>query len=243
MKIDLILTSGTKASREFHKKTVVVIDVLRASSTIITALANGCSNLLAVAEPGDAAVIRRQMGEGCLTGGERNGIKIPGFDLGNSPLEYTAERVAGQRIILCTSNGTKALKEAQNAAELLIAAFLNAGRTSLYLQDKEEVVFFCAGRHGELGLDDLLCAGLLIENLLAQGEVELTDVAKLGLITYRQLLGEKNTDLSKALYQAEHTRYLASIGFTDDITYCAQVDLLPYLVRAKDGRIVMEKGM
>ncbi|HBK67103.1 MAG TPA: 2-phosphosulfolactate phosphatase, partial [Firmicutes bacterium] len=107
-----------------------------------------------------------------------------GFDLGNSPLEYSAEVVAEKRIILCTSNGTKALKEAQNAAEILIGAFLNAGRTSLYLKDKQEVVLFCAGRNGELGLDDLLCAGLIVENLLAQEvEVELTDAAQLGLIS------------------------------------------------------------
>ncbi|HBG17255.1 MAG TPA: 2-phosphosulfolactate phosphatase [Firmicutes bacterium] len=241
MKIDLILASGIKTNRELHEKTVVVIDVLRASSTIITALANGCVDLLPVAEPGDAAFINRQIGACCLTGGERNGLKIPGFDLGNSPLEYSAEVVAEKRIILCTSNGTKALKEAQNAAEILIGAFLNAGRTSLYLKDKQEVVLFCAGRNGELGLDDLLCAGLIVENLLAQEvEVELTDAAQLGLISYRHLVGGKTSELAAILYQAEHTRYLASIGFAADITYCAQVDFLPYLISYKGGRVMME---
>lgn len=240
MKIDLIFASGTRKNGDYHRKTVVVIDVLRASSTIITALANGCQDLLAVAEPGVAAVIKRQLGGGCLTGGERNGLKIPGFDLGNSPLEYTAERVHGQRIIICTSNGTKALSEAKNADELLIAAFLNAERTSRYLREKEEMVLFCAGRDGEPGLDDLLCAGLLIEQITAEKEAELTDAARIGLLTYRQLLAGRRDDLAKILYEAEHTRYLATIGFAEDVDYCARLDLLPYLVRVKDGRIIKE---
>ncbi|NLW56400.1 MAG: 2-phosphosulfolactate phosphatase [Firmicutes bacterium] len=241
MRVDLVFTSGMKTVRDYHRKTVVVIDVLRASSTIITALANGCLDLLAVAEPGDAAVIRRQIGEGCLTGGERNGLKIPGFDLGNSPLEYTAERVAGKRIIICTSNGTKALGEARNADELLIAAFLNAEKTSQYLREKEDVVLFCAGSDGEPGLEDLLCAGMLIEHLVTEGEGQLTDAARIGLLTYRQLLAGRSSELAKVLYESDHTRYLASIGFAEDIDYCAQVDLLPYLVRVKDGRIIKEQ--
>ena len=143
MKIDLIFAAGGKGRRDFHGKTVVVIDVLRATSTIVTALTNGCLALYPVADPGTAALFRRKLGSDCLTGGERQGLKISGFGLGNSPLEYTAETVAGQRIILTTSNGTQALLEAEHAAEILIGSFLNAGRTSSYLADKAEVVFLC----------------------------------------------------------------------------------------------------
>lgn len=241
MKIDLIIASGIKTNREFHGKTVVVIDVLRATSSIITALANGCLDLLPVAEPVDAAFICRQIGENCLAGGERNGLKIPGFDLGNSPLEYTPEKVSGKRVVLCTTNGTKALKEAESAAEILIGAFLNIGKIISYLKNKKEIVLFCAGKNGEPGLEDLLCAGLIIERLIAEGiEVELTDAAYLGLIVYRQLISTSG-DLTEAVYQAKHAQYLASIGFAADISYCVQVDTHPYLVSFKSGRVIIER--
>ena len=241
MKIDLILASGIKTNRELHEKTVVVIDVLRASSTIITALANGCVDLLPVAEPGDAAFINRQIGACCLTGGERNGLKIPGFDLGNSPLEYTAEAVGGRQIILTTSNGTQALLEAHNADEILIGSFLNAERTSSYLATNSEVVFFCAGSNGEPGLEDLLCAGLMTEQLLAGGvEAELTDGAKLGLITYRYLLSGPKAKLADVLRQSLHAKRLIDIGFSADLDYCAQSETRPCLVRYQDGRITLD---
>ncbi|HHT48470.1 MAG TPA: 2-phosphosulfolactate phosphatase [Firmicutes bacterium] len=240
MKIDLILAAGGKGRREFHGKTVVVIDVLRASSTIVTALTNGCFAVYPVADPGAAALFKRQLGPPCLIGGERRGQKIPGFDLGNSPLEYTAAVVADQRIILTTSNGTKALLEAQGAEEILIGAFLNAGHLSSYLAPKAEVVFFCAGTNGEPGLEDLLCAGLMTERLLAAGvEATLTDAAQLGLVTYRHLLGIPQADSTTVLHQTQHSRYLESIGFADDLAYCAQIDARPCLPRYQDGRIML----
>ncbi|NLM37466.1 MAG: 2-phosphosulfolactate phosphatase [Firmicutes bacterium] len=240
MKIDLIFAAGNKGRRDFYGKTVVVIDVLRATSTIVTALTNGCLAVFPVADPGTAALFRRKLGSGCLTGGERKKLKIPGFDLGNSPLEYTAETVAGQKIILTTSNGTQALLEAEHAAEILIGSFLNAGRTSAHLADKGEVVFFCAGTAGEPGLEDLLCAGLMIERLLAQGvEAELTDAARIGLAAYRHLMGQPTADPVAVLYQTQHAKGLAALGFTADISYCAQIDARPCVVRFRDGRITL----
>lgn len=240
MNIDLIIAAGGKSRRNFHGKTVVVIDVLRASSTIVTALTNGCFAVYPVADPGAAALFKRQLGSDCLTGGERRGLKIPGFDLGNSPLEYTAAAVDGQRVILTTSNGTKALLEAQNADEILIGSFLNAGHLSSYLATKEEVVFFCAGSNGEPGLEDLLCAGLMTERLINAGvETTITDAARLGLVAYRHLLGNSQADPVTVLNQFEHSKYLASIGFAEDIAFCAQIDARPCLARYQDGRIML----
>lgn len=240
MKMDLVLSAGGKGRRDFHGKTVVVIDVLRATSTIVTALTNGCAAVYPVGDPGAAALFKRQLGSDCLTGGERRGMKIPGFDLGNSPLEYTTAVVGGRRVILTTSNGTQALLEAQNAAELLIGSLLNAGQVSSYLATKEEVVFFCAGSNGEPALEDLLCAGLMTEQLIGAGvEANLTDAARLGLMVYRHLLGEARTEPAEVLHQFQHGKYLASIGFTEDIAYCAQINARPCLARYQDGRIVL----
>lgn len=240
MKMDLVLSAGGKGRRDFHGKTVVVIDVLRASSTIITALTNGCFAVYPVADPGAAALFKRQLGSDCLTGGERRGVKIPGFDLGNSPREYTEATVGGQRVILTTSNGTQALLEAQNAAEILIGSLLNAGQLSTYLATKEDVVFFCAGSNGEPAMEDLLCAGLLMDRLLAAGvETVLTDAARLGLVVYWHLLGTAPADPAAVLNEFQHSKYLASIGFAEDIAYCAQIDARPCLARYQDGRIVL----
>ena len=204
-------------------------------------MTNGCP-VYPVTDAEAAASLRRQLGAPCLTGGERNSLKIPGFELGNSPLEYTAEAVAGHRIILTTSNGTRALQEAENADEILVGSFLNAGRTSSYVATKAEVVFFCAGRNGEPALEDLLCAGLMTEQMLADGvEAELTDGAQLGLIAYRYLLGSPSKDkLASVLHQSQHGKHLASIGFATDLDYCAQSEARPCLVRYQDGRITLD---
>src|SRR5690554_6236593 len=108
VKIDLVIAVGERSPSEFAGKTVVVIDVLRASSTILTALAGGCTEIIPVAEPEEAFALADKYGrDRLLIGGERKGLKIPGFDLGNSPEEYSKEMVSGKKLILCTTNGAK----------------------------------------------------------------------------------------------------------------------------------------
>jgi 2-phosphosulfolactate phosphatase len=242
VRIDLAFSVGERDPAEFTGKTVVVIDVLRASSTILTALANGCPEIIPVAEPGEAFTVAGEYGrDRCLLGGERKGLKVPGFDLGNSPGEYSREMVAGKPLVFTTTNGAKAFLAAANAAEILVGAFLNVSRVSSYLKKADREVFlFCAGREGHLALEDLLCAGMIIDHLVfaAKDEagVELTDPARTGMLAYRQMAGMGPVVV--ALGQTDHGRYLSSLGLAGDLRYCGQVDLLPVLARFTEGRIV-----
>ncbi|NLW08273.1 MAG: 2-phosphosulfolactate phosphatase [Firmicutes bacterium] len=243
MRIDLAFATGERDPAEFAGKTVVVIDVLRASSTILTALANGCPEVIPVAEPKEAFALAEKYGrDQVLLGGEREARKIRGFDLGNSPDEYGKEVVAGKKLIFTTTNGAKAFLEAAGAAEILVGAFLNISRVCSYLKKEEREIFlFCAGRKGRLALEDLFCAGMIIDNLIfaAKDEsvVELTDPARAGMLAYRQIAGMGPVVV--ALTQTDHGRYLASLGMASDLRYCGQVDLLPVLARLEAGGIIL----
>lgn len=248
MKIDVVLSAGmelTGLKHDFSGRIVVVIDVLRATSTILTALANGCSEVIPVREEEDALALAKWFERNqYLLGGERKGIPIPGFDLGNSPLEYTRERVEGKKVILCTTNGTKALNEAADANEVLIGNFLNISRLASYLKDTErDITLFCSGQDGGLSLEDLLCAGQIIKKILfvtKNGAVpELTDAGRIALITYKHLANKSKGPII-AMAQSGHGQYLASIGFNDDLLYCGQVDALPYLAEYKNGSVVLK---
>lgn len=243
VKIDLVIAVGERSPSEFAGKTVVVIDVLRASSTILTALAGGCTEIIPVAEPEEAFALADKYGrDRLLIGGERKGLKIPGFDLGNSPEEYSKEMVSGKKLILCTTNGAKAFLEAENAAETMVGAFLNINRVCSYLkQGNGEVLLFCAGKKGRLALEDLLCAGMIIDNLVfaAKDEpvVELTDPARVGMLTFRQIAGMGPV---VALAQTDHGRYLSSLGLAGDLRYCGQVDFLSVLGKLEAGKIKLK---
>lgn len=237
MKIDLILQAGTRPN--LIGKTVVVIDVLRASSTILTALTNGCREIIPVVEPEEALIKAGEVGgDRPLIGGERGGLKIPGFDLGNSPLEYTKEMVDGRRLVFCTSNGTKALKEAEKADEVLVGCFLNLSRLTSHLltAEKEELILFCAGSGGRPSLEDTLCAGAIAQGLFqARGvSLYLSDQAKEAMISYRELAGE---EIWQALARSEHGQRLSSLGFTDDLRYCGRIDTHPYLSAYQEGSL------
>ena len=149
--------------------TVVVIDVLRASTTIAYALDAGAKQIIPCLEVADARAVAEQFpADEIILGGEREGLPIEGFQLGNSPEEYTPERVGGKTVIFTTTNGTRAMNHARQADEVLIAAFVNASAVVRRLFDRERVHILCAGTDGKIGQDDVLMAGLLVERLEAR---------------------------------------------------------------------------
>ena len=150
--------------------TAVVIDVLRATTTIIHALAAGAEEVLPCLEISEARPRPSSFPtENILLGGERQGTPIEGFDLGNSPEEYMPKRVAGKKVIFTTSNGTGAMIHAQCADEILLAAFVNASAVARRLFDRERVNILCAGTDGKISHDDVLMAGMLVERLQREG--------------------------------------------------------------------------
>ncbi|MGH7482532.1 MAG: 2-phosphosulfolactate phosphatase, partial [Longimicrobiales bacterium] len=162
MKIHVCLTPAEVAAADVNGAAVAVIDVLRATSTIVEALANGAKAVLPVATPEEAtSLLQRLDSEDVLRCGERRGARIEGFDLGNSPQEFTADRVGGKLLAMTTTNGTPALLAAAGARRVVVASFLNLRAVTDALAGEERVVLLCAGREGSFALEDGLCAGTL----------------------------------------------------------------------------------
>jgi 2-phosphosulfolactate phosphatase len=210
----------------------VVIDVLRATTTIVHALAAGATCVRPCAEVEEARALAGQMRAGrVLLGGERGGKPLAGFDLGNSPREYTGKVCKGNIIVLTTTNGTRALLRAVEAERVLVAAFVNFSAVCEQLrQDARPIHIVCAGSEGEVSLEDTLLAGALVDSLCQGGEVRLNDAARLAWDCFenhgRCLLG--------ALEVGKGGATLRSLGYDDDIKAAAQVDrfaLVPELRR------------
>lgn len=236
MLIDVLVLPQLGNNRDLVNKRIVALDVLRATSTIVTALYNGATEIIPVQEYDEAFNLVRSIGRNvCLLGGERKGLKIEGFDLGNSPLEYTREQVENKKIILCTTNGTKAIKAFQNAPEVLIGSYLNMGRLVDYLTaEPQDTTIVCSGREGALCLEDLACAGMIIRLATERVKADLTDAAKVALYTVKQ---NSRINLVKFISQTEHGNYLKSIGMEEDLKFCAALNSAPIIPRFREGKI------
>ncbi|MEF8815573.1 MAG: 2-phosphosulfolactate phosphatase [Salinibacter sp.] len=238
MDAEVFLTHSNISEGDVQDRTVVVIDVLRACSTIVTALDRGARAVMPVPDMAQAGKIASNLDPDVYRlGGERNGEKIEGYHLGNSPSEYTREAVEGRDVILNTSNGTQALEQAKKADTLVAACFLNAGRVVDFVrQTAEAVTIVCAGRQNRLALEDTLCAGLLLDRLWDGDEpYPVTDSAHTAYTLYHT---DRN-DLNSALRGANHAEWLAQQDRTADLDYCFRVDSLPVLPYYTDNRLLL----
>ncbi len=167
MKINVLLSPVTTEELYFTGKTTVVIDVLRASSTIVTALQNGAKEVIPVASVEFAVKISGGMfGGQTLIGGERNTKKIEGFALGNSPLEYTPDIVSGKSIIIYTTNGSRAIVKAKFSEHLFVASFHNLSAVAnQLLHIGNDIEILCSGRSNAFSMEDTICAGRLIAEI------------------------------------------------------------------------------
>ncbi len=169
-KLNVYALPSLVAEEELAGKTVVVIDVLRATTTISCAFNAGAEEVIPCEEIDEAQLVADQFSpDEVVLGGERGGLPIEGFDLGNSPEEYTPEAVAGRTLVFTTTNGTRAMRHCRQAARVLIASFLNASAVVQQLLELEEVHIVCAGTRGQYSRDDILMAGLLVERLERSG--------------------------------------------------------------------------
>jgi 2-phosphosulfolactate phosphatase len=221
---------------EMAGATAVVIDVLRATTTIVHALAAGAEEVLPCLEVSEARSLAKEFSaEDILLGGERQGMPIEGFDLGNSPDEYMSKQVAGKKVIFTTTNGTRAMIHAQRADEILLAAFVNASAVARRLYDREHVNILCAGTNGKIGHDDVLLAGMLVERLQREGGMVYQQNGQ--AITARETwlhafalplaLGAEplNPDqLADELRKSLGGRHLMELGLEDDILAAARID-------------------
>lgn len=232
MKINVLFSYLNSDELSFTGRTTVVIDVLRASSTIIQALQNGAKEVVPVASVEFAVKVSGGMfGGQTLLGGERNTKKIEGFALGNSPLEYTNEVVSGKTIILFTTNGSKAIVKAKFSENLFIAAFTNLEALSSHLINlNKDFEILCSGRGNNFSMEDVVCAGKLISEIQKKNkDVELSDSAKAS-IALSKTFGK---NLITMMEQTEHGKLLIENGFKEDIKFCSRInssDTVPYMV-------------
>ena len=219
MRIDVAFTPDDVKHLE-PSGVCVVVDVLRASSTITTALFNGCLGIYPVSEPSEAFPFADGMR--VLACGERNGVKIRGYHLGNSPAEFGKQAVGGKELVMCTTNGTAAIRVGAARGRALIGCFLNAPAVmSILEKQSDDVTIICAGREGDFSIEDALCAGMIVSRL----EGQRTDTAVASAAIFR----EHGARVEEVLFQSQHGRFLQQTGFAGDVGYCARVGVMSVL--------------
>ncbi len=227
-RLEVALVPAEVRPRELRGRFVAVIDVLRAGTSVATALANGAVGVIPVASVRAARQRTRSLGrERVLLCGERRGVRLPGFDLGNSPLEYTRERVGGRRLVFTSSNATRALARARHADVVVLVSLVNAQSVArAAAASGRDVTLVCAGRLGRFGSEDFLAAGLLageIQTALKLSDAELNDAAQLA-VDFARRYRERALEV---LQSSDHGRYLIAAGFGRDLPVCAKINTIP----------------
>ena len=206
----------------------IVIDLLRATSTMICAISNGAKRIIPVEKIEEARLFKK-LDESVLLGGERGGLKIEGFDLDNSPLSYKQEVVFGKTIVFTTTNGTRALKMAAGAKRTFLGSFINAQKTAEYIIKEalhyniDTISIVCAGTEEKFTLEDILCAGYFVdlfkENL---PDVFLDDLSLASHVLYKKF----ENDPHEILKYSYHYSHLKRLGFEADLEFCLKKDFV-----------------
>jgi 2-phosphosulfolactate phosphatase len=243
-KIDVYLTQSLIHDDLFLKdKNVVVVDVLRATTTITVALINGAKEVIPAESVSTAARISKGLGKSILCG-ERNGNVIEGFTLGNSPLEYKSETVKDKSLIFSTTNGTVSIAKSRLAKSCVLAGFINLTKTIEHIKSLEgDVIILCSGKLNTFCIEDAVCAGVIIDKLQSEGneKYELNDSAyacvKLGNLLAKKTGKVSSEKILNMFNESEHGKYLAELGFTEDLKLCAGIDSYPHLPVYYNGTI------
>ena len=256
-RIDVLIGEASIMPADVAGRVVVVIDVLRAATTVATALSNGARAVHPFGTVEETARRGAEMDRDSVRmAGERRMVRIPGFDFGNSPLEFTAAAVGGRSVLYTTTNGTAALVATHGARECLFAAFVNVSATidAVYraAAGGADVTVICAGTERRVALEDAVCAGRIVRALLerdrdpagaAQGDGDgstrpfadavLSDAAQV----VRTIEAPYADSIVALADDASHARALAAAGFSDDVDYCLGLDTVPVAVAYKGNRL------
>lgn len=234
MKVDLVISADDIKKEKVDGKAVVVIDMLRATSVIVTALDNGCRRVIPVLTVEEALSIASKNKEEYLLGGERKAVKIEGFNFSNSPLEYTVEKVQRKSLIMTTTNGTRAIKGSEGARHILIGALINASAVvQKLLEFGEDVTIVNAGTYGQFSMDDFICSGYIIDRITNKADCELTDIAKTARYIY-----EMNPDFISYIKHAAHYKRIMELNLKADLDYCCTKDIIDKVPEYINGVIL-----
>ena len=218
-------------------RVVIVIDVLRATSVMVHALSEGALEIIPVATVEEAFQRMKSFPSGTtLLGGERGSRKIEGFDLGNSPKEYIADRVRGRRLILTTTNGTRAFHLVSSGEEIMAGSFFNMGAVvERCFELDRDLLIFPSGDKEKVSLEDMVCGGMLVDQMINRGRkpIALTDASHSAHILYQRFKG----NLLEAFHLSHHGRELIDLGLEEDLSYCAQMDTTNIVPIFREGVI------
>lgn len=240
MRVEIVLLPRELRADELAGRTAVVFDVLRATTSMTAALAAGAKEIRCFGELALAMSAARAAPEKPLLCGERNAVKPPGFDLGNSPAEFRSEVVSGRTLYMTTTNGTRAILAARTARTIFIGALVNARAVAnAVIQTQRDVTLLCSGTQGEISAEDLLGAGAVIQSLMEAGssvKLELaSDVTWIGW----QLFRAKRDELVEALSATRGGHNVTRAGLTPDIAFAARLNAIPLVsVAAGDPPVV-----
>jgi 2-phosphosulfolactate phosphatase len=221
---------------EVKGKLVVVVDIFRATSTMVAALAHGITEILPFA---DQESCRAMQAHGYLIAGERDGMTAPGFELGNSPVAFLEGKYGGKKLAMTTTNGTVAIEKSKGAAEILIGAFPNLQATATYIQSRNlDVLIHCAGWKGRFNLEDSLYAGALVQ-ALSSSHANQED----GALAMSTLFAQASGNLTSYLAQASHAKRLQNHGIEADVAFCLTLNRYEQVVGlAGDGALRVIEG-
>jgi len=215
-------------------KIVVVTDILRATSCMVTALSEGIESITPVATVDECRELQKL---GYLTAAERDGRQVEGFDLGNSPLSYIENNFAGRKLAMTTTNGTMAISKSKGANELIIGAFLNLSAIVKYIKSqKNDVLVVCSGWKGLVSFEDTLFAGALVMKLRDQYEVQCDSA----ILAYEQYNANKS-DLRRAISKSSHSTRLKNLNISRDIEFCITIDRYNMIPKLEQDRLISIK--
>ncbi|HEV8515359.1 MAG TPA: 2-phosphosulfolactate phosphatase [Cyclobacteriaceae bacterium] len=230
--IDVCLSPELMHLYDINDRTVVVVDILRATSCMVTAFAHGVESITPVANLEECLKMKTK---GYVTSGERDGKKVEGFDKGNSPFEYTGEEIRGLKLAFTTTNGTQAIEKAKGAKEVIVGSFLNLTAVVRYLLlGENNVLIVCAGWKGRVNLEDTLFAGAVVEKLKDYLGPDCD-----APLAAQHLYNVAKNDMVKFLEQSSHVRRLNRLNIHKDIEFCVTPDLYKVLPRLQKGVLVI----
>jgi 2-phosphosulfolactate phosphatase len=222
VRIDVALTAEAVSPDRVRGLTVLVVDVLRASTSIVAALGHGCVAIVPVVDPHEARRRAHAVGGNVLLAGERRGEPLAGFDLGNSPVELGSARVRGRTVVFTTSNGTRALVAARPGAAIGVAALVNLSAAASWAAGHAgDVVIVCAGERGRPSLEDTVCAGLLVDRLVALEPGAAVAAEAAAAAAQGRAYGR---DVGRLAAESGWARHLTMVGRGADVAACLAVD-------------------
>jgi 2-phosphosulfolactate phosphatase len=234
MNIEVVFRHNDVNPESLRHKNVVIIDVLRATSVLVTALYHGAQSVQTVAEVAQAFHIQKSHPDVLLVG-ERHARKVDGFHLGNSPLEMKPDFVKDQHVVMSTSNGSQAVFAARFAKTIYAAAFVNMSAVAdVMLKQAEDFTIICSGTNGNFSLDDGLAAGLLVNKIMEKVACHVSDG---GLAM--ALAVDSHTDLKEILKDCHHLKLLQQRGFQDDVDYCLTIDSIRSVPKYVNGKFIL----